>query len=141
MSATNQITKRNRGQNVQFVINELRRYVQGWMNYFGISHTYAKVLELDEWMRRRVRLYHWKQWKRPGTRRRHFIRLGIDPGEVHRANRSRKGYWRMSQNSLVRFALNNRYLKEQGVPEMREIWIRLHYGDQPKSKGTSKLVT
>ena len=51
-----EITKRNRGQNVQTVIRELRRYVQGWMNYFGISHTYAKVLELDEWMRRRVRL-------------------------------------------------------------------------------------
>ena len=57
------------------------------------------------------------------------------PKEVHRASRSRKGYWRMSQNSLVRFALNNRYLKEQGVPELREIWIRLHYGDKPKSTG------
>ena len=135
-----EITKRNRGQNVQTVIRELRRYVQGWMNYFGISHTYAQVLELDEWIRRRVRLYHWKQWKRPGTRRRHLIQLGIDPGEVYRASRSRKGYWRMSQHSYVRFALNNRYLKEQGVPEMREIWIRLHYGDEPKSKGTSKLV-
>ena len=135
-----EITKRNRGQNVQFVINELRRYASGWMNYFGISHTYATVLELDEWMRRRVRLYHWKQWKRPGTRRRNLIRLGIDPGGVHRASRSRKGYWRMSQNSLVRFALNNRYLKEQGVPELREIWIRLHYGDQPKPKGTGKLA-
>jgi RNA-directed DNA polymerase len=135
-----EITRRNRGQNVRFVINELRSYVLGWMNYFGISHTYATVLELDEWMRRRVRLYHWKQWKRPGTRRRHLIRLGIDPGGVHRASRSRKGYWRMSQNSLVRFALNNRYLKEQGVPELREIWIRLHYGDQPKPKGTGKLV-
>ena len=41
MSAANQITKRNRGQNVQFVINELRRYALGWMNYFGISHTYV----------------------------------------------------------------------------------------------------
>ena len=63
------------------------------------------------------------------------------PKEVHRASRSRKGYWRMSQNSLVRYALNNAYLKEQGVPELREIWIRLHYGDQPKPKGTGKLIT
>ena len=31
----------------------------GWMNYFGISHTYREVLELDSWMRRRVRLYYW----------------------------------------------------------------------------------
>jgi RNA-directed DNA polymerase len=135
------LTKRNRGQNAQTVIGELRRYVQGWMNYFGISHTYAAVLELDEWIRRRVRLYYWKQWQRPGTRRRNLIKLGINPGEVYRASRSRKGYWRMSQNSLVRFALNNRYLKEQGLPELRDIWIRLHYGDRPKSKGKSKLVT
>jgi RNA-directed DNA polymerase len=64
-----EITKRNRGQNVRFVINELRRYATGWMNYFGISHTYATVLELDEWMRRRVRLYHWKQWTRSAAQR------------------------------------------------------------------------
>ena len=135
-----EITRRNRGQNVRYVINELRRYVQGWMNYFGISHTYAMVLELDGWIRRKVRLYYWKQWKRPRARRRNLIKLGIDPSEVHLASRSRRGYWRMSQNSLVRFALNNRYLKEQGVPGLREIWIRLHYGDQPKPKGTGKLV-
>ncbi len=136
-----EITKRNRGQNVQSVIDELRLYATGWMNYFGISHTYAEVLALDEWIRRRVRLYHWKQWQRPRARRRNLIRLGIDPGKVHRASRSRKGYWRMSQNSLVRFALNNRYLKERGVPELRDIWIRLHYGDQAKPKGTGTLVT
>jgi hypothetical protein len=46
----------------------------------------------------------------------------------------------MSQNSLVLYAYNNTYLKEQGVPELREIWIRLHCGDQPKLKGTGKLV-
>ncbi len=44
-------------------------------------------------------------------------------------------------NSLVRFALNNRFLTEKGVPELREIWIRLHCGDQPKPKGTGKPAT
>ena len=74
-----EITRRNRGTSVQDVIDELRRYVTGWMNYFGISHTYRGVLELDEWIRRRVRLYYWKQWKRPRTRRRNLIKLGIEP--------------------------------------------------------------
>ncbi len=64
-----------------------------------------------------------------------FTKTGINPKEVHRASRRRKGYWRMSQNSLVRSALNNRSLKEQGVPERREIRIRRHYGDKPKSTG------
>ena len=88
-----------------------------------------------------MRLSHWKQWKRSRARRRNLIKLGIAPNEVYRASRSRKGYWRMSQNSLVRFSLNNAYLKEQRVPELRDTWIRLHYGDEPKSKGKSKLVT
>ena len=72
------------------------------------------------------------------------------------ATRSRKGYWRMSQNELVQIALNNRWLEEQGVPDMnapvalaarkipqshtawtqrsgvKAVWIVLHYG--PKAR-------
>lgn len=127
-----EITRRNRGASAKDVIVELRRYVTGWTNYFGISHTYREVLELDEWMRRRVRLYYWKQWKRPRTRRRNLLKLGANPKKVHMATRSRKGYWRMSRNKIVHQCLNNRWLKEQGVPEMREIWIKLHYGDKSR---------
>jgi len=65
--------------------------------------------------------------------------LGIPRGEVHLASRSRKGYWRMSGNSIVQRALTNQWLHEcafanklrrhkQGVPDMRESWIKLHYG-------------
>jgi RNA-directed DNA polymerase len=75
------------------------------MNYFGISKTYREALELDAWIRRRVRLYHWKQWKRPRTRRR---------------------------NSIVQHALSNQRLKEQGAPELRRIWIKLQYGEAVK---------
>jgi len=123
-----EITRRNRGYRIQDVIDELRRYITGWLNYFGISHTYTALLELEEWVRRRVRLYYWKQWKQPRTRRRHLLALGIPREEVHMATRSRKGYWRMSSNSIVQRALTNRWLHEQGVPDMRTSWIVLHYG-------------
>ena len=127
-----EITRRNRGHRVQDVIDELRLYVTGWLNYFGISHSYKAVLELGDWVRRRVRLYYWKQWKQPRTRRRHLIALGANPNEVKMATRSRKGYWRMSSNRIVQQALNNRWLEEQGVPDMRTLWIKLHYG--PKAR-------
>ena len=123
-----EITCRNRGHRIQDVLDELRRYITGWLHYFGISHTYTGMLELDEWVRRRVRLYYWKQWKQPRTRRRHLLSLGTPREEVHMATRSRKGYWRMSGNSLLQRALNNRWLHEQGVPDMRTLWITLHYG-------------
>jgi RNA-directed DNA polymerase len=123
-----QITSRNRGCHVRDVMDELRRYVTGWMNYFGISHSYKVVLRLDKWLRRRVRLYYWKMWKQPRTRRRHLIALGISHEEVYMATRSRKGYWRMSSNALVQRAMGNDWLLLQGIPEMRSRWIAIHYG-------------
>jgi RNA-directed DNA polymerase len=132
VNEVNQITRRNRGHRVQDVIDELRLYVRGWLNYYQLSCTYTVIEGLSSWVRRRVRLYYWKQWKQPRTRRRNLIALGIDPSEVHKASRSRKGYWRMSQMSLVRNALNNRWLEEQGVPDVRAIWIKLHYGPEAR---------
>jgi len=105
---------------------------RGWLIYYKLSSTYSAVLELSVWVRRRVRLYYWKQWKQPRTRRRHLLALGINPNKVHMATRSRKGYWRMSQNELVRIALNNRWLEEQGVPDMKAVWTVPHYG--PKAR-------
>jgi RNA-directed DNA polymerase len=123
-----EITSRNRGHHVRTVIDELRLFVRGWLNYYKLSSTYTEVLDLSQWVRRRVRLYYWKQWKQPRTRRRNLLALGVNPSKVHMATRSRKGYWRMSQNELVRIALNNRWLEEQGVPDMRAVWMVLHYG-------------
>ncbi len=138
------ITRRNRGHKVQTVIDELNLYIRGWLNYYKLSSAYSEVLGLSVWVRRRVRLYYWKQWSRgeaetasppglpagraqpgnqPRTRRRNLLALGVNPERVHMASRSRKGYWRMSQNELVRFALNNRWLEEQGVPDLRAVWI------------------
>ena len=125
-----EITSRSRGHRVQTVLSELRRYVVGWLNYFGISHTYKVLLELEEWVRRRVRLYYWKQWKQPRTRRRRLLALGIHPERVKLATRSRKGYWRMSGDSIVQRALTNRWLQEPGVPDMKQQWIAIHYPDQ-----------
>ncbi|MEO5713551.1 MAG: group II intron reverse transcriptase/maturase [Luteolibacter sp.] len=123
-----EITSRNRGHNVQTVINELNLYVRGWLNYFKLSSTYREAKALAQWIRRRVRLYYWKQWKQPRTRRRHLLALGVDPKQVHMASRCRKGYWRASQIEIVRFALNNRWLEEQGVPDMEAIC----FGVSPK---------
>jgi len=70
-----------------------------------------------------------KSVEKPRTRRRHLLALGINPEEVRMASRSRKGYWRLSGNGLVQRALSKRWLEEQGVPELRSIWIGLHYGE------------
>jgi hypothetical protein len=155
VSEANQITRRNRGHNVETVIGELQLYVRGWLNYYMLSSTFSEVKALSVWVRRRVRLYYWKQWKamsgghsfksarrvltawpcgRQATAHApcNMLALGADPATVHMATRSRKGYWRMSQNEIARFAMNNRWLEEQGVSDVKAIWTVLHYG--PKAR-------
>ena len=123
-----EISSRSWGVSRSRRLEELRRYAVGWLNYFGISHTYRQVLELDQWLRRRVRCCYWKQWQRPRTRRRQLIALGIHPAEVMKASRCRRGYWWMSGNGIVQRALDNAWLWEQGVPDLKSRWIELHYG-------------
>ena len=122
------ITARSHGRSMASRSEALQRYVTGWLNDFGHSHSSAELVELDHWLRRRVRLCYWKQWKRPRTRRRHLLALGLSRDEVHLATRSRKGYWRLAGNSIVQRALTNQWLWAQGVPNMRPPWVGLHYG-------------
>ncbi len=98
-----------------------------WKRVKANSRSYTQLLELDQWLRRRVRLCYWKQWKRPRTRRRHLMALGISKDDVKLASRSWKGYWRMAGNSIVQRALTKQWLWDQGVPNMRQQWVDLHY--------------
>lgn len=126
-----EITKRTRGVSPSTVMEDLQQFVRGAVNYYEPGMTYREARALDGWLRRRVRLYYWKQWGRPRTRRRNLIRLGISKAEVHKASRSRKGPWRMSQNSLVRAAMTNQWLTDQGVPSIATQWISIRYPDGP----------
>lgn len=125
-----EITARSRGISMRQRLMELRRYCVGWFHYFKPGLLYKEVLQWDQWIRRRVRLCHWKDWKLPRRRRRMLLKLGVSKDRVKLASRSRKGYWRMSRNSLVNLALNDRYLEKQGVPSLRALWVTFKYGDK-----------
>jgi RNA-directed DNA polymerase len=127
-----EITKRTRGVSPHEVMKDLQQYVRGAVNYYQLGMSYAEARGLDSWLRRRMRLYYWKQWGRPRARRRNLIKLGINRETVHMASRSRKGPWRMSQNSKVRGAMNNEWLDQQGVPSIANQWINIRYPDGPK---------
>ena len=129
-----EITRRTRGVSPRKVMEDLQLFVRGALNYYSCGMTYREVCELDGWLRRRVRLYYWKQWGRPRTRRRNLLRLGINREKVHMASRSRKGPWRMSQNSIVRTAMSNQWLVQQGVPSIANQWISIRYPDGPKDR-------
>ena len=58
-------TRRNRGESLKVVIDDLNRTLRGWFAYF--KHAHAGVFqELDAMIRRRLRAYLRRQEKRPG---------------------------------------------------------------------------
>jgi RNA-directed DNA polymerase len=131
-----EITSRTRGVSPWKVMEELQTYVRGAVNYYEPGITYREALELESWLRTRVRLYYWKQWGKPRTRRRNLLRLGIAREKVHMASRSRKGPWRLCHTTIVSAALNNDWLEQQGVPSIANQWINIRYPNGP-AKGRS----
>lgn len=123
-------TSRRRGISMEARLKGLKTYSVGWFNYFKIGLLYKDARAWDGWIRRRVRLCYWKMWKLPRKRRRMLIKLGVDPSAVKMASRSRKGYWRLSSNPLVQYALSDDWLEAQNVPSLAKLWIVFKYGDK-----------
>ncbi len=68
------LTKRSWGISMQRRYRELRLYIQGWINYFGLSEYYRPLPGLDEWIRRRLRMCYLKPWRKPR------VADGVKPG-------------------------------------------------------------
>ncbi|WP_413662081.1 group II intron maturase-specific domain-containing protein [Microbulbifer sp. CNSA002] len=63
-----QITGRSRGILMEKILKELAVFLRGRINCFGIAQGYQKCIDLDYWIRRRLRMSHWKNWRRVGVR-------------------------------------------------------------------------
>ena len=61
-------TSRSNGWGNEFRAKKMERYIKGWINYFRIADMKNLMKEVDERMRRRIRMVYWKQWKRVRTR-------------------------------------------------------------------------
>ena len=91
-----ELTQRRRGRELKAIIEELNLYLNGWRSYFGFCETPSILKELDGWIRRRLRCYLWKQWKKPRRRRQALMTLGVEPKLARRIGASSKGPWTMS---------------------------------------------
>lgn len=91
-----ELTQRRRGRELKAIIEELNLYLNGWRGYFGFCETPSVLKELDGWIRRRLRCYLWKQWKKPRRRRQALMALGVEPKLARSIGASGKGPWTMS---------------------------------------------
>jgi RNA-directed DNA polymerase len=120
-----ELTGRSRGISMDRRLTDLNRYVRGWIGYFGLARQFDEFVELDGWIRRRIRMCYWKQWRHPRTKVRHLVRLGVHLAFAIKHAVSRKSYWRMSRTPAMRYAMPNSWLEQQGMLSLKQLWIAL----------------
>lgn len=121
-----QLTGRSWGVSMPYRLGQLRRYVRGWMGYFGISEYYRPIAEIDGWIRRRIRCCYWKRWRKTRTKVRNLVAIGTSLREAIRTGLSSKGPWHLSRTLATQTGMTNDWLKRQGLISVRDLWLRAH---------------
>jgi RNA-directed DNA polymerase len=113
-----ELTKRNRGVSLKRMVEQLRRYLIGWHGYFGFCQTPSVLRDLDSWIRRRLRCFQWKQWKRGRTRFAELRKRGASKRQAATTAGSTRGPWHLSRSPTLNLALPGAYFDSLGLPRL-----------------------
>ena len=91
-----EITRRTRGVSLEQVVAELNTFLRGWIGYFGFCQTPSVLQNLDKWIRRRLRCFIWKQWRRGRTRYAGLRARGLGMDLAAITAGSSRSHWCMS---------------------------------------------
>jgi RNA-directed DNA polymerase len=119
------LTRRNRGRSTQQVLKELKRYTDGWVAYFQVAQTPSVFNSLDEWLRRRIRCYVYKQWKKPRNRAKQMIKLGTGPWLAWGVAYKGYGPWKAAGSPAMTRALTNARLEQMGYSSIYKRYLAL----------------
>jgi RNA-directed DNA polymerase len=124
-SRVRQITRRSRGVSFDKVLRDLARFTNGWVGYFRIAQTPSIYQGLDEWIRRRLRCYVWKQWKKPKTRARNLRKHGVGPWLAWGLACNGHGPWRVAGCPAMTRVLPNARLEALGYSSLHTRYLAL----------------
>jgi len=135
-----QITKRNRGRSFDAIVYELRRYTDGWLQYYGIADMKTLMRDLNGWIRRRLRMYIWKQWKTNKARCRSLVKLGASKNQAWQWANTRKSYWHTSNSWILTRTITNKILERRGYVDISKKYERIHSSYRTAVYGTVRTV-
>jgi RNA-directed DNA polymerase len=114
-----------KGRSISRIIAELTPRLRGWVNYFRHAGIKGIFEELDGWIRRHLRKILWRQWKRPSTRARKLMRLGISEVRAWTSATNGRGPWWNSGASHLNHAIPKRLFDRLGLVSLMDQYHRL----------------
>ena len=109
------ILRRNMSESVQAKFDQLSQIVRGWVNYFLLADAKSMMEYLDKLMCTRIRIILWHQWKRPKTRYRQLLKLGVPGHKARLWASSSKGPCRTGHSPILQTTITHRWLDRQGL--------------------------
>lgn len=135
-----QESRPGRGRALRATIEILAPQLRGWMNYFKLAEVKGVFEELDMWIRRKLRNILWRQWKRPFTRARNLMRLGLAEERAWRSATNGRGPWWNSGASHMNQALPKKLFDRLGLVSLLDQLRKLKASGEPPWYGTVRPV-
>lgn len=120
------ILSRSKPMTLEERIIRLNQVNIGWINYYGIAKCKGIVVHLDKWIRQRLRMCIWKQWKKVRTRYKNLKKLGLNHYQAIKFANTRKGYWRVANSAILDTTLTNQFFNDLGLKSLTRQYIKIH---------------
>ncbi|RMG71623.1 MAG: group II intron reverse transcriptase/maturase, partial [Bacteroidetes bacterium] len=119
------LMRKGRGRSLGRTIKELTPLIRGWVACFRKAQVKNTFEELDQWLRRRLRVLLWRQWKRPRTRAKKLMYYGLDRERAFKSAYNGRGPWWNAGASHMNQAIPTRYLRSAGMLSLLQEHRRL----------------
>ena len=113
-----ELTSRKHSIDMERRIERLNRYLVGWLGYYQLAETLTVFRNMDSWIRRRLRMIRWKEWKKTKTKYTNLMKLGIDKWQAWEWANSKKAYWRISSSPILHRTFGNKYWQNLGLKSL-----------------------
>jgi RNA-directed DNA polymerase len=118
------ITKKTLPYSFDERLFKLKEVWMGWVNNYRLASIQAKLKQLDEWLRNRLRYCIWHDWKKPERKRKNLIRLGIAQGRAYAWSRTRMGGWAVAQSPILVTTITLSRLRRKGYESMLDYYSK-----------------
>ena len=125
-SRLKELSSRKRCQSIKPSLEKIKVYARGWLNYYGIASMKSNIDDINGWLYHRIRMCIWKQWKKPRTKYKNLVKLGIPEHYASTIANSRRKYWYISNNKAVIWALNKERLINSGFYDLATAYQSVH---------------
>ncbi|QZT36362.1 group II intron reverse transcriptase/maturase [Halosquirtibacter xylanolyticus] len=105
--------------------SKLKSYIQGWVTYYRLADMKSFLKQVDEWLRRRIRMVIWKCWKRVRTKMKNLMKLGVSKHKAYEYANTRKKYWRISKSPILQTTITNKNLEKAGYITLSDYYQKV----------------